>query len=122
MLTTYQPRNLLLATALLLSGCASSQPNLYHWGKYESTLYRHYQPDKSSLDEQIASLQETVAQASKRGNALPPGLQAHLGMLYTKAGERAQAEHCFAAEKDQFPESATFIDFLLSNQKTKGAK
>lgn len=50
---------------------------------------------------------------------VPPGLHAHLGMLYGNTGHTDLAMAEFNTEKAAFPESAPFMDFLMS--KDKGA-
>jgi hypothetical protein len=52
---------------------------------------------------------------------VPPGFHAHLGMLYSIAGKSDQMVAQFEDEKKLFPESATYMDFLLAKVK-KGDK
>ncbi len=60
-------------------------------------------------------------QAAGTGTRLPPGYQAHLGLLYLNAGRTDQALAAWAQEKKQFPESTQYIDYLVSNMKKNGA-
>jgi hypothetical protein len=46
-----------------------------------------------------------------------PGFHAHLGYLYFQTGKLDQARQEFETEKAEFPESAVFMDRLLSNLK-----
>ena len=52
------------------------------------------------------------------GKAVPPGYHAHLGLLYLSMGKDDQMVQEFRTEKALFPESASYMDFLLKNAKT----
>lgn len=101
----------LLATALL-TGCAARQQPLYYWGDYQPQVYGHFKAEKGP-DEQILALEEVREQAKAQGKLLPPGFQAHLAMLYGQTGRSERLIENLEAEKTQFPESSTFMDFLL---------
>ena len=45
--------------------------------------------------------------------ALPPGFQAHLAMLYGQTGRTDRLADNLEAEKTQFPESTSYMNFLL---------
>lgn len=110
---------LVVATLLagsLLGGCATRQEPLYHWGGYQTQVYGHFTGDKGP-EEQIEALEADAEKARSKGKALPPGYQAHLAMLYGKTGRTEQLRANLEAEKAQFPESATFMDFLLQKFK-----
>jgi len=51
--------------------------------------------------------------------AVPPGLYAHLGLLYSNIGDDAQARAYFDKEAATFPESRAYIELLLSRNKAK---
>ena len=105
---------LLLALALL-AGCAS-QPTLYTWGHYEELVYTMYaKPDKAAPELQVAKLEEDFQKARAKNKAVPPGFHAHLGYLYFQLGKLDQARQEFETEKNNFPESAVFMDRLLAN-------
>ena len=101
----------LLATALL-TGCAARQQPLYFWGDYQPQIYGHFRAEKGP-EEQILALEKVREQAKAQGKQLPPGLQAHLAMLYGQTGRSERLIENLEAEKAQFPESSTFMDFLL---------
>jgi hypothetical protein len=103
----------LLAIALLLSACSTPNKSLYRWDRYQETLYQYYQPGKTTPEEQIASLQNTIEKSRASGSAIPPGLHAHLGLLYANIGQNDQAFREFEIEKTLFPEAAPYMDFLL---------
>ncbi|MCG8708532.1 DUF4810 domain-containing protein [Brenneria sp. 4F2] len=107
----------LLVAATILASCASEPKTIYHWERYQPTIYEYYQQDKVSPEEQIASLQASMEKAKAKNKPVPPGLHAQLGLLYANTGRDGEARQQFAAEKAQFPESAPFMDFLLSKNK-----
>lgn len=51
------------------------------------------------------------------GKTPPPGYHAHLGMLYASLGKDDQMVQQFQTEKQLFPESAAYMDFLLKKAK-----
>jgi hypothetical protein len=101
---------------LLVTGCASGPKPLYYWGSYQNQLYGHLKGE-SSPDEQIAKLEEDIEKAASENLPLPPGFQAHLALLYGDTGNSEKMRRNLEAEKQQFPESSTFIDFLLKKFK-----
>ncbi|MDR0806377.1 MAG: DUF4810 domain-containing protein [Enterobacteriaceae bacterium] len=109
-----------LLVVLFLGGCAQPSKNLYYWGDYQNTVYRYYQSDKVAPEQQIASLQEVVEKSKATNLPVPPGLHAHLGMLYSNTGHSELAITEFGLEKSLFPESAVFMDSLIN--KSKGSK
>ncbi|WP_288013592.1 DUF4810 domain-containing protein, partial [Diaphorobacter sp.] len=67
----------------------------------------------ADAEQQVAKLEEAQQKIEQRGQALPPGYRAHMGMLYAKAGQDEKSVAALTAEKTTFPESASFMDFLL---------
>lgn len=103
--------------ALVLTGCASkSSQQLYQWDNYQDSLYKYY-TNASSPQEQIVALQGLADKARISNKPVPPGLHAQLGMLYNNIGEKNLAIAEFNAEKQQYPESAAYIDFLVGKDK-----
>ncbi|MCA8238064.1 DUF4810 domain-containing protein [Burkholderia cenocepacia] len=102
------------AAALLLAGCASSPP-LYQWTGYQPQVYEYFKGQKSP-QEQIDALEKALQDIRAKGHTPPPGFHAHLGMLYASIGSEQQAEQELQAEKQLFPESAAYMDFLLKKK------
>lgn len=100
-----------------MAGCATQKPPLYAWGGYTSAVYSQLQGAPEGPEKQIASLEEDIEKARSKNARLPPGLQAHLGLLYLTTGKTDQAQHAWQAEKAEFPESTAFMDFLLAKFK-----
>ncbi len=109
--------SLLLAVAVL-AGCVTAPKPIYNWDNYQSTIYEYYKSNETP-EQQIAALKENIEKSQVKGLPVPPGLHAHLGMLYANTGHPELAMAEFNTEKATFPESAPFMDFLMS--KDKGA-
>ena len=111
------------AAALLLSGCADDSPRqLYYWdGAYTSSVYE-YLTQEGDAGAQIAALEESLQKAYQRAAKAPPGLHAHLGLLYLSQGNGAKFKAYVEKEAELYPESRDYAMFLLNqNSKTKGA-
>jgi lipoprotein len=111
------------ATALLLSGCADDSPRqLYYWdGAYTSSVYE-YLTQEGDAGAQIAALEESLQKAYQRAAKVPPGLHAHLGLLYLSQGNGAKFKAYVEKEAQLYPESRDYAMFLLNqNSKTQGA-
>lgn len=110
----------LIACALVcaaLTGCNSTKEPLYYYGDYNSAVYTYLKADDVSVEEQITMLEQVIANAANNGKAIAPGLHAHLGMLYFDTGNATQGMTHFETEKQLFPESIQYIDFLLKSAK-----
>ncbi|WP_373989279.1 DUF4810 domain-containing protein [Duganella sp. BuS-21] len=106
---------LALAGAALLTGCASAPKTLYGWDGYQPQVYQHFKGE--SPDQQIAEMETALQAISAKGASAPPGFHAHLGMLYSITGKQDQMVAQFEDEKKLFPESATYMNFLLAKVK-----
>lgn len=99
--------------AAALTGCAANRPqSLYYWGNFQNQQYAYFNGEKGP-EEGILALEKVKEEANAKGKLVPPGFQAHLGMLYGLTGRTDLFEQNLLAERRQFPESATYIDFLL---------
>lgn len=110
---------LALALSAVLTGCATAPKTLYQWDGYQPQVYQYLKGE--SPVQQIAEMEKSLALISAKGNSVPPGFHAHLGMLYSIAGKSDQVATQFDDEKKLFPESAAYMDFLLGKLK-KGEK
>nr|WP_314888413.1 DUF4810 domain-containing protein [uncultured Campylobacter sp.] len=109
------------AAAMLLSGCADDSPRqLYYWdGAYTSSVYE-YLTEEGDAGAQIAALEESLQKAYQRAAKVPPGLHAHLGLLYLSQGNGAKFKAYVEKEAELYPESRDYAMFLL-NQNSKTA-
>lgn len=111
------------AAVLLLSGCADDSPSqLYYWdGAYTGSVYE-YLSEEGDAGAQIAALEESLQKAYQRAAKVPPGLYAHLGLLYLSQGNGAKFKAYIEKEAELYPESRDYAMFLLNqNNKTAGA-
>ncbi|WP_392552581.1 DUF4810 domain-containing protein [Orbus wheelerorum] len=108
-----------LLLVLLVVGCAKK--DIYNWDDYEATLYLYHQQDKVNTEEQIVLLEKNIDKSRAKSLLSPPGLHAHLGLLYSNIGKIDEAKNQFEIEKQLFVESTTFMDLLL-NQGTRNIK
>jgi hypothetical protein len=106
--------------ALCLSGCAVPHKPLYAWGSYQTQVHAHLK-NQSSPEQQILDIEKDLALAAAQGAAVPPGTYAHLGLMYLNTGKHEQAGQAWTREKELFPESGAFIDYLLKNMKKQGS-
>jgi len=107
----------LVAAATLLGGCAAQRPApLYQWDAYQPQVYEYFK-GQSSPQQQIDALEKAQQTIRANGKTPPPGFHAHLGMLYASVGKDQEAQQEFVAEEQLFPESSTYMDFLLKKSK-----
>jgi hypothetical protein len=104
------------AAVLLLAGCAApTTPPLYQWNGYQPQVYAYFK-GQTSPQEQIDVLEKALQDIRGKGATPPPGFHAHLGMLYASVGNGQQAAQEFQAEKQLFPESSAYMDFLMKKK------
>jgi len=106
--------------ALALGGCVTRPQPLYYWGDYPAQQYA-YLKGESGPEDGIQRLEKVREEARAKGLKLPPGLQAHLAMLYGQSGRTDQFEQNLQAERQSFPESSAYLDFLLKKKATTEA-
>lgn len=116
-------RRLLLAVLPVMALCAcAGRPALYDWGAYQPAVYNYLKQEETDYARDVAALEANMHRNRPPGQQLPPGFQAHLGMLYLKMGQSGQGMEQFAQEKRAFPEAAAFMDFLMRNAAVPGGK
>ncbi|QEY24850.1 DUF4810 domain-containing protein [Neisseria animalis] len=110
-----------LAAAFLLAACGSAPKQMYYWKGYNDAVYERLKNDDSTVGGQISKMEKYFNEAERKQLPAAPGAHAHMGLLLIDAGRTDAAKSQFEAEKQLFPESGKFMDFLLKN-KAKGAK
>ncbi|WP_347900950.1 DUF4810 domain-containing protein [Pseudomonas purpurea] len=109
-----------LLASVLLSGCAGPK-TLYQWEGYEPQVYEYFKGEEPK-EAQAEALERDLQKIQSTGKAVPPGYHAHLGLLYLSMGKDDQMVQQLRTEKTLFPESSTYMDFLLKNAKTGDGK
>ncbi|GEK09743.1 DUF4810 domain-containing protein [Pseudoalteromonas sp. McH1-7] len=104
----------LVVLLLVLSGCQSTTPQ-YYYGSYERNVYAFFRGDMAALNEQIAELESDIARAEANQLSPAPGMYAHLGYLHLLQGDQTKGFSYFEQEKQLFPESQHYINFLMVN-------
>ncbi|MEX8518164.1 MAG: DUF4810 domain-containing protein [Leptothrix sp. (in: b-proteobacteria)] len=102
-----------------LAGCVQVPKPLYGWGSYQGQVYAYLKGQGDGPQAQISVLEADLQRFRSAGLSAPPGYHAHLGLLYAAAGKDDAAAEQLLTEKTLFPESATYIDFLLANKTGK---
>ncbi|WP_252346164.1 MULTISPECIES: DUF4810 domain-containing protein [unclassified Paludibacterium] len=107
-----------LIASVMLCACASQPDTLYQWEGYQSHVYSYLRADSgTSPDKQIQEMEAELQKIRARGKTPPPGYYAHLGMLYANVGNTAMMAQNFQVEEKLFPESAPYLDYLMSKVK-----
>ncbi|MFM0651988.1 DUF4810 domain-containing protein [Paraburkholderia sediminicola] len=110
----------LAAAAVMLAGCTATTPTppLYQWDGYQRQVYEYFKA-QTSPQQQIDALEKALQEIRAKGNKPPPGFHAQLGMLHASVGNGGRAQEEFQSEKQAFPESSTYMDFLLKKSPQK---
>lgn len=98
----------------VLAGCTTPK-TLYQWEGYQPQVYQYFKGE--SKEAQVEALEADLQKIKATDGAVPPGYHAQLGLLYLSLGKDDQMAQQFQTEKALFPESSTYMDFLLKNAK-----
>lgn len=108
----------LIKTFVLIIICglfvACTSTPRYYWADYPDGLYQFYnQPAAASRVR--TSLHELIENAESKNLVIAPGIYAELGTYYLESGDMNQAVFYYQKEHDYWPESAAFMQMLISN-------
>ncbi|MCD5993992.1 DUF4810 domain-containing protein [Pseudomonas sp. CDFA 602] len=109
-----------VVASALITGCAQPPKTLYQWGSYQPEVYEYFKGE--AKEAQVAKLEEDLQKIRASNGTPPPGYHAQLGMLYGSLGKDDQMVQELRTEKALFPESTTYMDFLLKNAHAGAAK
>ena len=101
-----------LLGSMALAGC-SGPKTLYQLEGYQAQVHEYFKGE--SKEAQAQALEADLEKIRAKNGAVPPGYHAQLGLLYSSIGKDDQMVREFETEKALFPESATYMDFLLNN-------
>lgn len=102
----------LMVLVLLTTGCQTTNSQYYH-GDYNKAVYSYFKGDDVTVLQQVDMLTQVIQQAETSNKSVAPGIHAHLGMLYFELGDGASGLRHLELEKQLFPESSHYIDFLI---------
>jgi hypothetical protein len=109
-------RNVSAVLLLGLAGCATESHQALEPPKPAAAATAGaYRGPRSTLMVGKFDNRSSYQKARSENRPVPPGFHAHLGYLYFQLGKLDQAQQELETEKAQFPESAVFMDRLLSN-------
>lgn len=105
-------------------GCVSTDSTaLYYWGSYPKQTYLSLTaPEKTSAQQQMAALEKDLEVAKAKNLAVPPGMYAHIGWLNLQLNSPTQAIQYFELERQIYPESKIWMDYLLKNMLPSSAQ
>lgn len=107
---------LLLVLSVAIVGCAQTPQTHYEWEGYQPSIYSYFMPGQHDLQAQVATLEKTIEKSQAKGTRAAPGMHAHLALLYFNLGRDEEGVGHLVTEKQLFPESATFVNFLIEKQ------
>ncbi len=115
---TIKKWGVLLVAGVILSACANTQraKPLYAWGHYEPSLYAYFKGDSNYNAEYITKLEADIEKAGAKNETVAPGVYAHLGLLYASLNRLPEAKNAFNEEKRLHPDSAHFMNFLMTQK------
>jgi hypothetical protein len=113
-------RPILLAAAVTLASACVEQRG-YHWGQYDSALYRHY-ASPQDREQWVEALRTTILEAEQLGMKVPPGVCAEYGYALFEEGQAEASLPWFQREKDTWPESAVLMEKMIRNAKRRASQ
>ena len=95
---------------LLLSGCVAT--TRYDWGEYEKRLYSYYKhpEDVETFTQELIS----IIESGEEDGRVPPGIYAEYGYILYLSSKPLEAIQYYEKEKEQWPESAIFMDKMIN--------
>lgn len=105
---------------MLVLVCSCATKPLYYWGSYPNAIYAFTNESKEDPKSYIPKLENDIAEAKNRSRkGVPPGLYAHLGVLYVESGDSTKAAEYFNKEAELFPDSQKLMNRFLGKRVKK---
>src|SRR5690606_24266299 len=104
---------LTVVAIFLLSGCGNEPKPMYYWSDYQGKMYSYLKDGGEDAEKRIAEMEKLAEESKAKNLPLAPGFNAHLGLLNLKAGHDEKFRFYLEEEKRLFPESSSYISFLL---------
>lgn len=99
--------------AVLATGCATGNKELYDWGQYEQTLFVVYH--EPAYKEEALSNYLTFVEEHNGQRTLAPGLYAEAGTFLLEEGDVDGAVAFYKMEYEYWPESRPMLGVLIEN-------
>ena len=109
---------LLIPYCTILTGCASADYIYYHDSSYTESMYM-FLKDDPDYQEQLELMDTYFEKAESSGKKVAPGAYAHYAILKSKIGAEGETLKYLEKEKEAFPDSVHYIDFLIETSKKK---
>ncbi len=103
----------------LLTGCASDTTLPFCGNPAYTKAMAMYLKDDPDLEQQYELMNRYFAAVTSSGRPAAPGAYAFMGLLYSKKGDPVQCERYLELEKQHFPESGHYIEFVKNKARGK---
>ncbi|GFO70046.1 lipoprotein [Geomonas limicola] len=113
----------LALAALSLAGCATKP--VYYYGNYtRSQLDYVREPNEETLKQRFEVLDDIIANSKDKSTSgrVPPGIFADYGYLLALNGKNAEAVAKFKQERELYPESSVFVEYMINKANSKAGK
>lgn len=103
-----------VATVLVLTSCAASQPALYSWYGSENATYQYTKRNtEDKLNAAMEQYKKVITMQKAARGVVPPGVNAEYGYLLVKAGKKEEGLTLLKEEARLYPESEKFISRII---------
>jgi hypothetical protein len=100
----------------VVMSCTSQKKTLFYWGDYSNTLYNLKKtPNDENLAKHKNAIQAIITTSEKKKLKVPPGIYCEYGFILAKEGDTENARKYFELEAQTYPESAAFMEKLITN-------
>ncbi len=98
---------------ILLSACTQNS-SIYYWGSYSKSLYETKKnPSEKTEANHEETLTQIISKSKSKGKPIPPGVCLEYADILFKKNDKGNAISYLNQEKQFYPESSAFVDFLI---------